>query len=478
MRTLLEHWQALLWSAAILAGAVSVALVVHRLVFIFAKRVSQRTGSVIEDSLVRHGERPTRWIFPFLALVLVLPMLPFRSDVLRALQHAVGLGLILSMGWVCVLLADVFGDALYARYRIDVSDNLAAGRVRTQIHVLRRIFVVVVIIVTAAAMLMTFPAIHQLGTSLLASAGLAGLIVGMAMKSTLSSLIAGLQIAFTEPIRIEDVVIVQGEFGWIEEIETTYVIIRTWDLRRLVVPLSYFIENPFQNWTRLNAQGEQTASCLRPGVLPIRQRKINKVLRGRPAPLDPAQWTATAYALLPYDPSQVVRIEGMNYSGFLGSNQQIAGTGTGQENGRRAKIEITSRFLRTIGLGISHASDVPTIVWSQLLPPQPLSGIHVESDYRIRVSASGVRVAVTRRHVNRAPLEVSGGRGPHGRTRRSPQLYSQRVLSCGVRRIRNRVRLPNLFSRAGVERDYTSAKGTTGVMRICGDPSSPEETGT
>ena len=100
---------------------------------------------------------------------------------------------------------------------------------------------------------MTFPAIHQLGTSLLASAGIAGIIVGMAMKSTLSSLIAGLQIALTEPIRIDDVVIVAGEWGWIEEILTTYVVVRTWDLRRLVVPLSYFIENVFQNWTRNTA---------------------------------------------------------------------------------------------------------------------------------------------------------------------------------------------------------------------------------
>lgn len=108
MGTLLEHWQALLSAAAILVGVVLVALVGHYVVFVLAKRVSRRTGSIIQDSLVRHGERPTRWIFPLLALVLVLPMLPFRSDVLRALQHAVGLGLILSMGWVFILLADVY----------------------------------------------------------------------------------------------------------------------------------------------------------------------------------------------------------------------------------------------------------------------------------------------------------------------------------------------------------------------------------
>lgn len=102
-------------------------------------------------------------------------------------------------------------------------------------------------------MLMTFPAIRQIGAGLLASAGLAGLIVGMAMKNTLSSLIAGIQIAFTQPIRLEDAVVVEGEWGWIEQIEMTYVVVRIWDLRRLILPLSYFIEHPFQNWTRQSA---------------------------------------------------------------------------------------------------------------------------------------------------------------------------------------------------------------------------------
>ena len=107
-----------------------------------------------------------------------------------------------------------------------------------------------VIVVTAAAMLMTFPSVRHLGMSMLASAGLAGLIVGMAARSTLSNLIAGVQVALTQPIRIEDAVVLEGEWGWIEEINTTYIVVRLWNLRRLIVPLNYFIERPFQNWTR------------------------------------------------------------------------------------------------------------------------------------------------------------------------------------------------------------------------------------
>jgi small-conductance mechanosensitive channel len=250
---ILEHWKTWLWAAAGLSGAVLLALLAHYVLFLLMKRLARRTESVVDDSLVRYGERPTRWIFPVLAIELILPLLPLRPQIVGYLQHGLGLGLIASVAWVVVLLADVAADAISAKHEIDVADNLAARRIRTQTQVLRRIFVVVVVIMTLGIMLMTFPAIRALGTSLLASAGLAGLVLGMAMRPTLASVIAGVQIALTQPIRIDDVVIVEGEWGWIEDIRTTYVVIRIWDLRRLVVPLSYFIEKPFQNWTRVTA---------------------------------------------------------------------------------------------------------------------------------------------------------------------------------------------------------------------------------
>jgi small-conductance mechanosensitive channel len=249
----LENWRTWLWAAGGIAGAVLLSLVVHYLLFVLAKRFAHKTKSVIDDSLIRHGEGPTRWIFPLLAVLLAVPLLPIRPQVLGPLQHVLGLGLIAALAWVVILLADVFADTISAKYAIDVADNLEARRVRTQTQVLRRIFVVIVMLLGLGIMLMTFPAIRTLGTSLLASAGLAGLVLGMAMRPTLASLVAGIQIALTEPIRIDDVVIVEGEWGWIEEIRTTFVVVRIWDLRRLVVPLSYFIEQPFQNWTRVTA---------------------------------------------------------------------------------------------------------------------------------------------------------------------------------------------------------------------------------
>jgi small-conductance mechanosensitive channel len=253
MLYLWQQWSFWLWPSVILAGSIVLALIAHYFLFLIGKKFASRTGGVIANSLVHHAEGPTRWILPLLAIVLALPALPVRSDLVQILRHVVGLGLIAAIGWAIILLTEVLSDALFARYRVEIADNLAARRIRTQTTVLRRIISVVVIVVTAGFMLMTFPQIRQLGTSLLASAGLAGLIIGMAMKSTFANLVAGLQIALTAPIRIEDVVIVEGEWGWIEEILTTYVVVRTWDLRRLVVPLSYFIDHTFQNWTRRTA---------------------------------------------------------------------------------------------------------------------------------------------------------------------------------------------------------------------------------
>jgi small-conductance mechanosensitive channel len=240
-------------SGAILAGAITLAIVAHFALFFVAERVLQRYGKSTESLFAKRAKKSTRIIFPLLALVLAMPLAPLPGGVKSILQHALGLGVIALVGWVIVILTELAGNLVFARYSMDSPDNLSARRVRTQTQVLQRIASLTVSILTVAIMLMTFPEVRHIGVSLLASAGLAGLIVGMAARSTLSNLIAGIQVALTQPIRIEDAVVLEGEWGWIEEINTTYVVVRLWDLRRLVVPLSYFIEKPFQNWTRTTA---------------------------------------------------------------------------------------------------------------------------------------------------------------------------------------------------------------------------------
>ena len=248
-----NDWRNLAWPAGILLATIVVAHVVRRIAFALLKRLTQRRGSLLGESLLRHGQRPSQWMLPFIAVLAVIPALPLPDAVGTALEHIAGLGLIATVAWLFILLIAVAEDILAGRYRIDVADNLTARRVRTQFQMLHRIAVVLVVVVSVAIGLMTFPAIKHIGVSLLASAGVASLIVGMAMKDTFANMIAGVQIAFAQPFRIGDAVVVEGEWGWIEEIGMMYVVVRIWDLRRLVLPLSYFLTNPFQNWTHTSA---------------------------------------------------------------------------------------------------------------------------------------------------------------------------------------------------------------------------------
>jgi small-conductance mechanosensitive channel len=253
MHYFLVHWKAWAWSAGILAGSILIALLVRWVVFAILNSFARRNPSVLKSSIISHSERLARWILPLLAVVVAAPTLPLPPIAKSALQHAVGVALIAVMGWLAVLFTDVIIDVFETRYRTDTADNLTARKMQTQLNVLRRIIDVLIIFITIGIALMTFPTIHQIGTSVLASAGVAGIVVGLAMKPTLSSLVAGIQIALTQPMRIDDVVVVNGEWGRIEEIHTFFVVVRIWDLRRLVLPLSYFIEQPFENWTRTSA---------------------------------------------------------------------------------------------------------------------------------------------------------------------------------------------------------------------------------
>jgi small-conductance mechanosensitive channel len=181
-------------------------------------------------------------------LSLQLPYLPERiASLASKLLSVAVIGL---AGWAAIIAIDVASN-LYVRSRhFTTEGDVLARKHLTQIRVLRRAVDVLIVLITVAAALMAFEPVRQFGVSLFASAGAAGLIVGLAARPVLSNMIAGIQLAITQPIRINDAVIVEGEWGLIEEITSTYVVIKIWDLRRLIVPLSYLMEKPFQNWTR------------------------------------------------------------------------------------------------------------------------------------------------------------------------------------------------------------------------------------
>jgi small-conductance mechanosensitive channel len=184
------------------------------------------------------------------ALAIVLPMAPIDSAAasrLSALLHVVFVAL---TGWIAITAAHIGAQLYLHRFQLDVEDNLLARKHVTQVGILTRLADILIIMTTLATALMSFEPVRQIGVSLFASAGVAGLAVGLAARPLVSNFIAGIQIAITQPIRLHDVVVLEGEYGVVEEITTTYVVVKLWDWRRMVLPLSYFIEKPFQNWTR------------------------------------------------------------------------------------------------------------------------------------------------------------------------------------------------------------------------------------
>jgi len=214
---------------------------------------SSRTEANWDDVLLPFAGKALRLILPMLALILGTPALVVSEGAQQIVQNAVSLALIGTIGFILVQFVDAMAHLVLQRYRIDVADNREARGIYTQVTVLKKIAVGVIALFAIASMLMVFQPVRQLGTAMIASAGVAGIVIGFAAQKSLGTLLAGFQIAMTQPIRIDDVVIVEGEWGRIEEITLTYVVVCIWDLRRLVVPITYFIEKPFQNWTRTSA---------------------------------------------------------------------------------------------------------------------------------------------------------------------------------------------------------------------------------
>jgi small-conductance mechanosensitive channel len=225
---------------------------IHFMVFRLLRReqTAALRGSL---GLRRYLALPARTVFLTIGLLIILPAVPKIPEILRGqIEQVTGTLLVLFLGWLAIGGVYVFQAFTLSRFDTTVPDNLRARRVHTQMQFVRRVLIVIVVLLDAGALLWSLhnETLWKYGTGLLASAGLASLVLAVAAKSTASNFIAGLQIALSEPIRMDDVVVIQGEWGRIEEITSTYVVVKIWDLRRLVVPLSYFIEQPFQNWTR------------------------------------------------------------------------------------------------------------------------------------------------------------------------------------------------------------------------------------
>jgi small-conductance mechanosensitive channel len=226
---------------------------IGRLVEAFLRTLAGRTESRWDDVMLEIAGRAVRRLLPLLALILAAPALAVSAELEQMLTDGASLVFIGVVAFILVQVVDLTAALLLEQHRLDVQDNVQARAVHTQVLVLKKVAVTVIGVFTLASMLMVFESARQFGASILASAGIAGIIIGFAAQRSIATLLAGFQIALTQPIRVDDVVVVENEWGRIEDITLTYVVVRIWDLRRLVLPITYFIEQPFQNWTRSTA---------------------------------------------------------------------------------------------------------------------------------------------------------------------------------------------------------------------------------
>jgi small-conductance mechanosensitive channel len=276
------------WFFAIflLCGVIVLSNVAHSIIFRVLRRREKESKDGRWGSVQQYLSHPARAIFVITCLLIVLAVPQMPAGVQAVIRQGLIMALVVALGWFAVGCIYVFQAAMLRRYDLSAENNVQARRVHTQFQLFRRMLISFIVIIDIGALLWTFndPRIWHYGSGLLASAGIASIILATAAKSTVANFLAGLQIALTEPIRIDDVVVVQGEWGRVEEINAAYVVIRIWDLRRLIVPLSYFIENSVQNWTRQSADILGTAFLYVDYSIPVEdlRQQLNTIVHASP----------------------------------------------------------------------------------------------------------------------------------------------------------------------------------------------------
>ena len=243
------------WDTILAGVAIVIGLLIKFLLSLFLKRKpkpGRRTFSVTRSMLSRLG-KPFSLFLPILALNFLLPLMKMRDNVRPVLGKGIEILLTIAFANVLIGVIRVFEDYAYHTFDIQKADNLRERKIRTQLLFVRRLAVSIVLILAACAILLSFSHLRKIGAALVTGVGVGGIIIGFAAQKSLSNLLAGFQIAFTQPLRIDDVLVVEGEWGRVEEITLTYVVLNIWDQRRLILPINYFIEKPFQNWTRNTA---------------------------------------------------------------------------------------------------------------------------------------------------------------------------------------------------------------------------------
>lgn len=275
LQSVLPDWVV---SLTMFAGVIGLALLLHRIAFGIVTRLVSGYD-LFWRSLVSRTKSLTRFAAVIVAMAAAAPLAPLTYPAL--VRQTLLVCFIILLGWIVKTALHIWTTVYLRRFKLDAEDNLLARKHVTQTRILRRVGDTLIVVVGLAAVLMSFDTVRQYGVSLLASAGVAGIVLGLALQPVLKNIFAGIQLAVTQPIRIDDALLVEGEWGRVEEITATYVVVRLWDWRKLILPLSYFIEKPFQNWTRDNAALIGTVMIYLDYSTPIEalRQKVEEIVR-------------------------------------------------------------------------------------------------------------------------------------------------------------------------------------------------------
>lgn len=276
--------QDFLVALGIIAGGLLAGFVLKQLIFKTIRVYSRREDSAAARAIIQHLRQPATYFLPVLVLSVLLPIIPLPPKGLEVLRRVVEANLIVSFAWGLVRVVNMGEYLIQQHYQLHDDDNLRVRKLFTQLQFVRKIVVSLIFFLAASLILMSFATVRKIGAGLLTSAGIASVIVGFAAQRSIGNLLAGFQIAFTQPIRIDDVLVVEGEWGRVEEITFTYVVLRIWDERRLVLPINYFIEKPFQNWTRTGSQLLGTVFLYTDYTIPVEamRTELKRVVAAHP----------------------------------------------------------------------------------------------------------------------------------------------------------------------------------------------------
>jgi len=264
---------------AILLG-IFVKFLIHKTFML----LSRWWNFAIIKSTIKHLRRPVEVFLPLLFLNFSIDLMNLSPKFRLAIDKILEISLTVTFAIILIRLINVLEDFFYLKYDLNKENNLKERKIRTQLQFVRKFVVSLIIIVTAAIILLSFESMRKIGAGLLTGVGIGGIIIGFAAQKSLGNLLAGFQIAFTQPIRIDDVLVVEGEWGKVEEITLTYVVVSIWDQRRLILPITYFIEKPFQNWTRVSADLLGTVFLYLDYTIPIEplRQEMTRLLTASP----------------------------------------------------------------------------------------------------------------------------------------------------------------------------------------------------